>query len=170
MSYKFLGASLIVCSCGGFGFSVAWHHRRETKLLEEIISILDLMISELSYRLTPLPELMQQASSHALPILRKVFITAAEQLERQVLPDVSSCMDYALSESQLTFSKVSQILSSLGLSLGRFDLPGQIKGLSGVRNQCQHILQESRQDLTERLRCYRTLGICAGIAVAVLLI
>ena len=62
------------------------------------------------------------------------------------------------------------MLLLLGSSLGRFDLAGQLKGLSAVKGQCALELQELRTDREPRLRSYRVLGLCAGAALVILLI
>ena len=62
------------------------------------------------------------------------------------------------------------ILSELGESLGRFDLPGQLKGLEAVRRKCLMELEALGRNRTERLRCYQTLGLCAGAALVILFI
>jgi stage III sporulation protein AB len=62
------------------------------------------------------------------------------------------------------------MLRLLGKSLGKFDLSGQLAGIDLVREGCKENLDRISKDRQERLRSYRTLGICAGIAIAILLI
>ena len=57
MSYKWIGAILIIVSCGVCGFSVAAGKRREERLLSQLMDVLQFMEADLQYRLTPLPEL-----------------------------------------------------------------------------------------------------------------
>ena len=63
-----------------------------------------------------------------------------------------------------------KMLRLLGKSLGKFDLSGQLAGIDLVREGCKENLDRISKDRQERLRSYRTLGICAGIAIAILLI
>jgi stage III sporulation protein AB len=58
----------------------------------------------------------------------------------------------------------------LGQSLGRFDLEGQLKGIEMTKSETQRILQEYTDNQDSRIRCYQTLSICAGAAVAILFI
>ena len=57
MSYKWIGSILIIGSCTGFGISIAVRQMREESLLRQLCRILDEMLWELPFQLTPLPEL-----------------------------------------------------------------------------------------------------------------
>ena len=61
MTYKWIGAILVVAGCGGFGFSLASAHRREIQLLRHLNICVQYMQCELKYRLTPLQDLCRQA-------------------------------------------------------------------------------------------------------------
>lgn len=170
MNYKWIGAMLIVASCTGFGTSLAIHQKREELLLRQLVRILDEMLWELPFQLTPLPELIRHAVEKSSGAIRLLFRGVADQLDRQVLPDVLSCVEAELKEPLSTFPRVKKILLLLGASLGRFDLAGQLKGLTAIREQCACELQELHTDREPRLRSYRVLGLCAGGALAILLI
>lgn len=170
MTYKWIGAILIVVSCGGFGFSVAAAHLLEEKTLRQLISTLDLMECELQYRLTPLPDLCRLAGNDAVGCIRTVFLSLAKELEAQISPDVSSCMNAVLSTSGEIPKHTREALELLGRSLGRFDLAGQLKGLEAVRTACRRQLEALTTNKEPRLRSYQTLGICAGAALAILFI
>lgn len=170
MSYKWIGAAMIVGSCGGFGISLAVRQKREEALLNQLCRIIDEMLWELPFQLTPLPELIRHTAGKNKSILGTVFLNLAEQLDRQVLPDVLSCMEEGLQDSVLSFPRLRKMLLLLGQSLGRFDLSGQLKGLSSVRERCGQELQELQSDWDTRLRSYRILGLCAGAALVILLI
>ena len=61
MTGKLFGALLVICGCGGMGFSIAAASKREEAALRQLIGALDFMECELQYHLTPLPELCRQA-------------------------------------------------------------------------------------------------------------
>lgn len=170
MTYKIIGAVLIVTACGGFGFRIASAQKREERSLRQLISLLDFMECELQYRLTPLPTLCQQAAQEGEGVLRQVFLQFSRELNDQISPDVQCCMTAALNKTPKLPEGTKQALYALGKSLGRFDLGGQIKGLEAVRQHCRLELEKLCQNQDVRLRSYRTLGLCAGAAVAILLI
>lgn len=170
MSYKWIGSILIIGSCTGFGISIALRQMREESLLRQLCRIIDEMLWELPFQLTPLPELVRHAVEHDSGMLGALFQAVAEQMDRQVLPDALSCMQSELHENIAAYPRLRKSLLLLGTSLGRFDLTGQLKGLTSVREQCQQELQELHSDRSSRLRSYRVLGLCAGTSLVILLL
>lgn len=169
MTYKWIGAILVVAGCGGFGFSLASAHRREIQLLRHLNICVQYMQCELKYRLTPLPDLCRQAGRECGGVMKAVFGDLSRELERQISPDVSGCMATAVRNhrDQLPGS-VRKLLFRLGKSLGRFDLPGQLRGLESVSAACMEELAVLNQNRDIRFRNYQTLGLCAGIALVIL--
>lgn len=170
MSWKWIGAILIIVGCGGFGFSIAAAQRREEETLRRLICALDFMECELQYRLTPLPDLCAAAAKDSSGCIREVLMNLSRELDAQISPDVSSCMQAALSEELDIPKHTREALIMLGQSLGRFDLDGQLKGLESVRGNCRCQLEVLTTNKEPRLRSYQTLGLCTGAALAILLI
>ena len=170
MDYKWIGAVLIVAGCGGFGFSLSAEHRREEKSLRKLIALLDFMACELQYRMTPLPELCTAAAGEVSGPLRQVFLKLSEILEASVSEDVAGAMDDALQSAGELPVKTRDNLLVLGRSMGRFDLTGQLSALESVRAGCRRDLEGFTANRDIRLRNYQTLGLCAGAAMAIILI
>lgn len=170
MGYKWIGAVLIITGCSGCGFAIAAGNRREEQLLYQLVSVLQVIESDLQYRLTPLPELCRMAAGETKGILQAVFLNLYRELSWQKLPDAGSCMHAAIQRSGELPPRVRRLLVQLGHTLGRFDLSGQLQGIQSVRNRCEESLGSIRKNRDERLRSYQTLGICAGAALAILLI
>lgn len=170
MTAKLIGIIFVIGSCGAFGFSLAATHRREEKCLRQLIAVLDYMACELQYRLTPLPSLCRQAAAESSGVIRNIFSGFTEELEDQISPDVSKCMQVSLRRIKDVPPITGECLCVLGQSLGRFDLEGQIRGLESVRQICRNKLEGLEANKDVRLRSYQTLGLCAGAALAILLI
>ena len=170
MGMKGIGALLIVLGCGGFGFSMAMSHRREEFALRQLLTVLDLMESELQYRLTPLPGLLLLAEQEAAGVIKRLLHTLRKELEAQISPDARACMEAALASGSDLPDSVCGALRNLGISLGRFDLPGQLQGLQSTRDECRRALEQLCRNRDNRLRSYQTLGLCAGAALAILLL
>lgn len=168
MSFKWIGAVLVIVGCGGFGFSLAAGHRREEQIMRQMITVLNFMECELQYRLTPLPELCRQAAREGKGLVREVLLRLAQELERQISPDVISCMNTVLASEKEMPRHVEEIFQQMGHSLGRFDLPGQLRGMETVRAACRRELEELSKNRDVRLRSYQTLGLCAGAALVIL--
>lgn len=170
MHIKWMGAALILLSCGGFGLFLSAAYKRDSGMLAELIGALDYMECELQYRLTPLPELCRQAGAQSRQEMRKIWIGLAEELESQISPDVISCMRTVLLRNKPIPERTERNLLLLGNSLGRFDLEGQVRGLESVRQRSRNELEKLRKIQAEYLRSYQTLGLCAGAALVILFI
>ena len=170
MIFKMVGVALVLVGCGGVGFSMANQHKQQEEFLRQLIGILDYMSCELQYRFTPLPNLCRQAASECKGGLQKLFLELTQRLEDQLEPDVDGCMKLALRSVPSIPSNTRESLELLGRSLGRFDMEGQLKGLESVRQECRRRLTALSGNRESRLRCYQTLGLCAGAALAILFI
>ena len=161
---------MIVFSCAFFGFAKAANHRRAENELRMLIGALDYMQCELQYRLTPLPELCRQAGKQAKGKIGKILLDLSSELERQISPDVYSCVQAALNLNRDTGIPTREAFELLGSSLGLFDLEGQLSGMESIRGFCRKELETLSFNRDSRLRSYQTLGLCAGAALAILFV
>ena len=170
MVIKWIGAIFVLAACGGFGFQIAAAQRKEVNTLRQLIRILDFTECELQYRLTPLPELCRKAAQECSGALRALFLQLGRELDDQISPNVSSCMDAAIAVTKQLPNQTRQVLNLLGDSLGKFDLNGQVRGIESVRSECNRRLDALSENQDVRLRSYKTLGLCAGAALVILFI
>lgn len=168
MTFKLIGAVLVFAGCGGFGFARAASHRREEDALRQFLIALEFMECDLSCRLTPLPQLCRNAGNVTGGCVRAFFHLLAEELEAQVAPDAASCVRAAVAATPGLPETLAAQLSELGATLGRFDLPGQLKGLRAASARAKLALDALSENRDSRLRSYQTLGLCAGAALAIL--
>ena len=132
--------------------------------------ILEEMECLLQYKLVSLPELCRNAVRRLNGPLHNLFRVLAVELEQQVAPDAPSCMAAALAQCKNINGNLRYLCSELGYSLGVYDLPGQLKGLDSVRKNCERVLKNLECNRELRVRSYKTLGICVGIAIAILFV
>lgn len=170
MNMKLIGAILVVIGCGGVGFSMAAVYHKEVSVIRQLLRVLDYISCELQYHLTPLPQLFRYAAQECSGYMRTVCIAFVEELENQISPNVSNCMHNAVRKCGNIPPLAAELLEDFGRSLGRFDLQGQIQSLEAVRQAGRRKLDALEQNKDVRLRSYQTLGLCAGAALALLLI
>ena len=139
-------------------------------MLQEFLKAVNLITCELPYKLTPLPDLCRQVGSDTSGSVREIFLNLARELDWQIQPDVTSCMAEALGKSHTLPVKVRRQFLQLGASLGRFDLSSQLKDLEYIRTACEKELESCAGNQELRLRSYRTIGLCTGAALAILLL
>lgn len=166
---RLMGAGCILAGSGAFGFSMAAASRREERELKELLGILEYLSCELSYRLTPLTNLCRGAAEGRSGETAAFFLELAKELERQREPDVHGCVRAVLDLLTMPAS-VRQLLEELGQTLGRFDLPGQLRGLELSIRETETTLRTIREGAPERRRSWQTLWLCVGAALAILFI
>lgn len=170
MMLKLFGALLIVIGCGGFGFLTAVYWKQEELALRQLVGDLEFMVCELQYRMTPLPELCGQTAGERNGLTSEFWKLMEAELEQQMEPDVSCCVQSVLNRCGKLPEHTQKALKILGQTLGRFDLEGQIQGLNSVKSHCCGELESMVQERDFRQKSYQTLGICTGIALAIILV
>lgn len=170
MIYKWIGAILVILCCGGCGLGMVAEQRRQERLLGQLVQAVRLMQWELQYRLTALPELCRLAGREVTGGLRPVFQELASELDRLAAPEVCDCMKKVLSDHQELPRGIRRLLHQLGRTLGRFDLPGQMQGLTALETACQREADRLEKNRESRSQSCRTLGFCAGAALVILFI
>lgn len=170
MELTWIGAVLIIAGCGGIGFMMAMYDRRELSDLEQLSCALEFMICELNYRVVPLPELCRSASSRCKGSIHDLFLLLSRELDSQIAPDAGCCMRHAMGSLPELRGDAVDRLHDLGNTLGLFDLPGQLRSMEAILEQCRSRSADMRKNRTQRLRGYQTLGLCAGAALAILLL
>ena len=167
---KWIGAICVIGACGMFGFSMASASRREEMALRHMLGALDYMQCELQFRMTPLPELCRQAGEHNRNLIGNILLMLARELECRISPDAERCVESVLQSGEVLPRRSRKAFEILGTTLGNFDVEGQVRGLEGVRNFCRQELEGLMANRDQRLRSYRTLGLCAGAAIVILLV
>lgn len=168
MMLKLIGAAIIISGCGGFGFALAINYGMQERLLHDLIRAIEIMGNELRYRLTPLPKLCEITACSVREPLKSFLFDLSDELNKRKSPDVLSCVRSALARSRISKGNVREILVELGTTLGMYDLEGQESGLKRIQQICIREENEYRIHYKERTRCYKTLGLCSGIAIAIL--
>ena len=120
--------------------------------------------------MTPLPDLCAQAASGCKGRISQLWVHLSEELGRQTSPDVAGCIRAAKDAAGAFPSRVDKVLEILSLSLGQFDAQGQLQALEAARSHCRTELESMGNNRETRLRSYQTLGICAGVALVILLV
>jgi len=169
VNLKWIGVTMVLAGCGSVGFSMAASYRQRERQFESLCRGIDFMVNSLQYRLTPLPELCGSAGIYIKGAIGAVLTQLSTELDKQISPNAACCMDMVLKRSRIP-ADVRRVLEQMGEELGRFDLTGQIQGLERVKQICRCELELLRDGRDTRLRSYQTLGLCAGAALAILLI
>lgn len=170
MIIRILGAFMVIIGCSSVGYGIAYAAKREIIALQNFSVALEYMECELQYRMTPLPSLCHATSNVTKGSVSKLFQILGTELDAQISPNVSMCMAAALTKCRDLPSKIRQLCENLGDRLGVFDLDGQVRVLSSLREESQQALMLCSKGYDARSRSCKTIAVCAGAAIVILLI
>ena len=168
MNYRIVGAILVVLSSSAVGFSIVKGQKEEQNSLLQLIRGLEFMACELEFRLPTLLELCVLTASQVSGPIRSFFVLLEEKLRNNASDDVYGCVYSTVKTMDQLPEVTRRNLLLLGKTLGRFDLSGQLSGIASVIELCKRDLEGLQSNQDVRFRAYRTLGICAGIALVIL--
>lgn len=168
---KLLGLACIVGASSGVGFGYARAVGRRQKQLQSLIAALSVMESEIRYRMTPLSELFTQLANSSDGAVGELFRSLSDGLAENRCANVYILMKNALTAKALALSaETRQAMLSLSSSMGRLDVEGQCRSISMMRQRLSQELAALDADGKSRAASYRTIGICTGLAAAVILV
>lgn len=170
MEFKLIGALLLVLGGGCVGMIISAVHRREIYFIRQLLSVINFMECELQYNLTALPSLCRQASNVCSGALCNILNVFAGELDHQICANAPACMVAVVEKNSTLTPHARECILQLGQSLGAFELQGQLRSLEHTRKICNGKLNQLETDKEVRLRSYKTIGLCAGAALAILLI
>ncbi len=166
---RILGAVLVACGASWCGIRTALSVRSALAALNELQTVLETMESEIRFRRLPLPELFRSCAGSCRTQLAGVFARAAEHMEQ----DAACSAEYAVltaGRPETLPKDAFSVLCILARSLGRSDLDGQLNAISLARARLGRLIEELSRGQAARCRSYCALGVCAGLAIAILLI
>jgi len=165
---KLAGIVFIVGSAGVMGVRISLSLRKRCELLRQLLQALAVLRSEIAFCGTPLPQAFALMAVQCSGTLETIFSSAAKQMDRQRWMTPLQAMELAIAESRETF--LAPILRELFAQLGRYDLEAQVRAVDGAQSRTKTLLSQLEQERNRKTGTYETLGICAGIAVAILLL
>lgn len=170
MSVKLIGALCILIGAGGWGVLSASRFKAKLRMMNQLYAALGFMICELQFRRTPLPQLFRKAADEYSGRIGHVLKMISQELDAQISPNAQRCVLVALDNCLDIPENIVELLRSMGTSLGKFDVDGQLQGLEAVRTSCYEQLKQLAQNKDIRIREYQTVGLCAGAAMAILFV
>ena len=169
---RLFGAALVVLAAGGAGFGCARAVRIQYAQLEGLLWALEDMKSEMSARLTPLPELFLLLGTCRQKDVAAFFREAERAL--QTPPGctvmVSFKRGFQAAPEFRPGPDAVQTLYGLAAGLGRFELESQLAAIENAKGRVTSMLLTLQAQKRARCRSYETIGICAGLALAVILL
>lgn len=170
MMIRIVGASLLCLASVYIGFSAAGTVRKTAKELQRLKLALEMMHCEVSYALTPLGRVCEIISDACGGDVGRFFY----QVQKNLAQSNDKPQDW-VAQTVCKFlpslpKQVQDALTELLSSFGRFGVHEQLRMIDLAAQKVDAAISDIDADRAQRCKCYRTLGICTGIAVAVLVL
>lgn len=168
--YRWIGAAMIIGAAGWVGWSESAVLRRRTLLLRELAASLERMERELTFRLTPLPELLSRLGREVSEPLSDFYLSCARHAEEPETAFWCSWKKEAEKLSPDLDQPAVESLCRLGQGLGRYDGEGESRLLKVTAAELREHLSRAEAESARLGKLYRTLGLTVGAFLILVLI
>ena len=168
--FKILGSLLIVIGAGGFGIGKAVRFYRQIRQLNELLRSLELLKCEMNYTLLPVKELCKLTAERVGGTAGSLLNHYADYLSEDYTRAKAIQAAMEKTSSLCIPNDVQMALLELFGNLGRYDLDGENRLLVMTQKRLKATLEQCETEKKPLAKGYAALGICTGIALAILLV
>ena len=166
-----LGALLIAVASAALGFSYVKEEKHRLYALRSAEQMLKTMAGELDTRLTPLPELISRLACRcdgaAAAFAEDLNLHLCQLGEREFSALWAESVETAF---DILSGEEREMLSALGLCLGRYELERQLTELSLTLDRLSHAIDRRSAALPEKKRLGLGLAWAGGALLVIVLI
>ena len=168
---KLIGAILITGGMASAGIAAVHKLSARIDLIARLLSALEIMQSEICFRLTPIPEVAEIISKGSRGEVKAMFDIVAEGAKNLGSHSLNTIWGKAVSETcKLLNPEEMYVVVGLGNSLGRYDSENQVSAIEYVRRRLERCLTDAEAEKKRQGRMYGALGLLCGLAVAIIFV
>ena len=158
---RWIGALLLMAGAAGLGLGAAAQLRTRVASLRSLVGALGQLERELTFRLTPMPELMERLARQSQGPAAYLFAHCRDHLWELGEKSFGQLWREALDgEPDLLLDEV----------LGRYDVEGQSGALRNSVLELERCLAGAEEEQRRLGRVYTTLGLGSGAMLVILLL
>ena len=169
---KAFGVILVICGTSAWGVFGVLRLWRRCRILAELTGAVGAIRSEITTRLTPVPELISRLASETGEPVRSFFTSIVTRLG-----DIGEYTLYEIWYDALTntpelllLGDERDALREVPRALGRYDLEEQRLALSHTEQQLEQFRQRACDARVRDSKIKGTIGVAAGLFIVLLLI
>ena len=163
----------IIGSGAGAGFLMARSYDNRIFHLQDLITLLKILEAEMKYRQDPLPVLLSKIGELSSSLAGKFFLRVCHGLKEHYSFDFYGAWAWAVSDvysDTALLEKDKEILSEVGIELGKTDLENQQSLFVRVFSRLEQQIAEAEEEKRTKGKVYRSLGTAIGILVVIVLL
>lgn len=164
---KFIGIVLIVVSAGSVGFRMAISLKQQTREYTQLLQSLQLMRNEIAFCGTPLPQTFAVLAASCQGRTGQFYEAVAKTMDKY--PWMTPVEAVQQQQKLLHGGFPVTVFSELAVGLGKYDLDSQLQAIAAAKDRVKLVLEQLEQERRGKTKLYETLGICAGLSLAILL-
>jgi len=167
---KLLGALIIIISSTTIGFIVAGQYLLRPKQLRELQTALQMLETEISYGVTPLPDAFAKLATSLSAPISTIFQVAQEELDSGVIAEEAWQRAVADTYNQTALiSEDIEVLLDFGYNLGQTSIDDQVKYMNLAQHKLDSLYQKASTEKEEKVKLWRYLGVLVGMFLAILI-
>ena len=162
----------MIISAGVMGYSGVRKLRGRVRSLEALIASLDIMESEICSRLTPMREVLEILSTKVGYPARNLYENVLAGMEQLGRCSFYSIWKQAISDTQelLLRQEEQEVLSELGLCLGKYDVREQAETIIRIRRRLEIFLRKAETERDRDSKMHAFFGVGAGVFAVIILL
>ena len=167
---KAIGVALVVLGAAGFGFHKGFTFYKQLRQLRSLTAAIEILKCELNYTLYPLSKLCAITAQRSDGAVSSFFQHFHLELEQGV-PRARAAANAMDATSGLVLPKdAAMALLELCGDIGKYDMDGENRLLQLTQHRIDACLQRCETERRPLVKSYAVLGLCAGVAVVILLV
>ncbi len=167
---RLVGAALVLAGPAMVGFRSARRLARRPECLRTLHAALEQMAREISFRLTPLPELFRSLAETYEGPVGLLFASCVREMEGLGTKSMAQIWRQALTEVPLDLEgRAARALEALGEVLGRYDGENLRGALEQACGELAAAAEEAEREWERKGRMEQVLGLTAGGLLVILL-
>lgn len=168
---KYAGMIFVVVSAASVGLQMSTYLRGRCRLIQQILTSLQILRNEISVCGTPLPQAFALIAVSANGAVERLCAYIAREMDKNRWMTPLNAMeqgfinDPAWKQEQ----RICDILCQCASGLGKYDRASQLQVIDQAVDALSTLLMQTEQEHNIRGKTYRILGICAGLSMVILL-
>lgn len=170
---RLLGAVLVVTAATGFGLWKAGTYKQRAKQLQQLLTSLEMLATEISYAATPLPDALRriglQVGGKIGHLLTETGI-AIHKGDGQTAGQIFHSTLLKLNASLQLTSEDQEIIIAFAHTLGNSDRSEQVKHIGLAVTRLSAAAATAREEQSRLGKMWKYLGALTGLAVVIILL
>lgn len=168
---KYAGMMFVLVSAASVGLRMSAFLRGRCRLIRQLLTSLQILRNEIWVCGTPLPQAFALIAVSASGAVERLWAYLAREMDKRRWVTPMNAMDQGLKHDSVwqQEEQICDILCQCAAGLGKYDRTNQLQVIDQAVNALSELLKQTEQEHNVRGKTYRTLGICAGLSMVILL-